>query len=61
VAAAAAAEEAGTEVAAAQVAGHDRGPRGRWAQLRHRRRRPLPEPEREDADVPLSQEGGVRW
>jgi hypothetical protein len=48
VAAAAAAEESGTEVAATQVAGHDRGPRGRWAQLRHRRRRPLPEPERED-------------
>jgi lysophospholipase L1-like esterase len=48
VAAATAAEESGTEVAATQVAGHDRGPRGRWAQLRHRRRRPLPEPERED-------------
>jgi lysophospholipase L1-like esterase len=47
VAAAAAVEESGTEVAATQVAGHDRGPRGRWAQLRHRRRRPLPEPERE--------------
>lgn len=31
-----AAEEAGTEVAAAQVGGHDRGPRGRWALLRHR-------------------------
>lgn len=40
VAAAAAAEESGSEVAATQVAGHDRGPRGRWAQLRHRRRSP---------------------
>jgi lysophospholipase L1-like esterase len=38
-----AAEEAGTEVAGVQVAGRDRGPRGRWALLRHRRRRPLPE------------------
>ncbi|HMG29561.1 MAG TPA: SGNH/GDSL hydrolase family protein [Jiangellaceae bacterium] len=51
VAAAAAAEQSGTEVAATQVGGHDRGPRGRWAQLRHRRRRPLPEPEREEADI----------
>ncbi|MGH8868812.1 MAG: SGNH/GDSL hydrolase family protein [Actinomycetes bacterium] len=40
-----AADEAGTEVAATQVAGRDRGPRGRWALLRHRRRRPLPEAE----------------
>ena len=31
-----AAEEAGTEVAAAQVGGRDRGPRGRWALLRRR-------------------------
>lgn len=37
LAAAEAVEESGTEVAAAQVAGHDRGPRGRWALLRHRR------------------------
>jgi lysophospholipase L1-like esterase len=44
-----AAAESGTEVVATQVGGHDRGSRGRWAQLRHRRRRPLPEPEREDA------------
>ncbi|HZY27030.1 MAG TPA: SGNH/GDSL hydrolase family protein [Jiangellaceae bacterium] len=51
VAAVAAAEQSGTEVAATKVGGHDRGPRGRWAQLRHRRRRPLPEPEREDADI----------
>jgi lysophospholipase L1-like esterase len=46
-----AAEESGTEVFATQVAGRDRGTRGRWAQLRHRRRRPLPDPEREDADM----------
>lgn len=32
-----AAAHAGTEVSSAQVAGADRGPRGRWAQLRHRR------------------------
>jgi lysophospholipase L1-like esterase len=45
-----AAEESGTEVFATQVAGHDRGTRGRWAQLRHRRRRPLPDPERDHAE-----------
>jgi len=45
-----AAGESGTEVVATQVAGHDRGSRGRWAQLRHRRRRPLPDPERSDVD-----------
>lgn len=45
IAATAAADHAGTEVAAATVGGHDRGPRGRWAQLRNRRRRPLPAPE----------------
>jgi lysophospholipase L1-like esterase len=31
-----AAERAGTEVSATQVAGRDRGPAGAWAQLRHR-------------------------
>jgi lysophospholipase L1-like esterase len=31
-----AAQRPGTEVSAAQVAGHDRGPAGRWAQLRRR-------------------------
>jgi lysophospholipase L1-like esterase len=35
-AAAEAAHRPGTEVSAAQVAGHDRGPAGRWAQLRRR-------------------------
>jgi lysophospholipase L1-like esterase len=44
-AAAEAAEAAGTEVTATQVAGRDRGPRGRWALLRRRRRRTLPEVE----------------
>jgi lysophospholipase L1-like esterase len=43
VAAAEAAEQSGTEVVATQVAGHDRGSRGRWALLR-RRRRQLPAP-----------------
>jgi lysophospholipase L1-like esterase len=36
LAAAEAADEPGTEVAAAQVGGRDRGPRGRWALLRRR-------------------------
>ncbi|MEV8511255.1 SGNH/GDSL hydrolase family protein [Dactylosporangium sp. NPDC051484] len=35
-AAAEAAHRPGTEVSAVQVAGRDRGPAGRWAQLRHR-------------------------
>ena len=48
VAAAAAAGRSGAEVSGTQVGGHDRGPWGRWAQLRYRRRSPLPEPERED-------------
>ena len=39
VAAAEAADQAGTEVAAVDVAGQHRGPGGRWAALRHRRRR----------------------
>jgi lysophospholipase L1-like esterase len=41
-AAVAAARTDGTEVAAAKVAGGERGPGGRWAQLRHRRRHPQP-------------------
>ncbi len=49
-AAVAAAESAGTEVSAAQVAGRDRGPRGRWAQLRHRRRHPKADVERVESD-----------
>jgi hypothetical protein len=31
-----AADRAGTEVIGARVAGRERGPAGRWAQLRHR-------------------------
>jgi lysophospholipase L1-like esterase len=42
-AAAAAAETTGTEVSRAEVGGHDHGPRGRWALLRHRRRHAIPE------------------
>ena len=37
---------AGTEVAATEVAGQERGPRGRWAELRHRRRHPKAEVDR---------------
>ncbi|NDU76161.1 SGNH/GDSL hydrolase family protein [Actinomadura sp. DSM 109109] len=40
LAAAEAAERAGTEVSGASVAGRDRGPRGRWATLRYPLRRP---------------------
>jgi lysophospholipase L1-like esterase len=47
-AAAQAARTAGTEVAATEVAGRERGPRGRWAALRHRRRHPKAEVERVD-------------
>ena len=43
VGAAEAADVAGTEVAGAQVAGHDRGPRGQWALLRRRPGQPAPE------------------
>jgi lysophospholipase L1-like esterase len=39
-----AAGTAGTEVSAAEVGGRQRGPRGRWTLLRHRRRRPVPVP-----------------
>ncbi len=48
-----AARTAGTEVAAAQVAGDDRGPRGRWVHLRHRRRHPNPEVDRIDSEEDL--------
>ncbi len=47
-AAARAAGHAGTEVAGAQVDGHERGPRGRWAFLRRRTRPPVPVPRPED-------------
>jgi len=35
-------DEAGTEVAGTRLAGADHGPRGRWAQLRHRPGHPVP-------------------
>lgn len=50
VAAAAAADQDGAEVAATTVHGRDRGSRGRWAQLRIRRRKPLPDPPDSAAD-----------
>lgn len=46
-------QTAGTEVAAAQVAGNDQGPRGRWVQLRHRRRHPKPEVDRIEPATPI--------
>ena len=36
IAAVSAADAGGTEVAGGRVSGEERGPRGRWAQLRHR-------------------------
>jgi lysophospholipase L1-like esterase len=36
--------EGGTEVAGTDVGGRERGPRGRWALLRHRRRQQIPTP-----------------
>jgi lysophospholipase L1-like esterase len=44
-AATAASAESGTEISATTVGGRARGPRGAWAQLRHRRRRSSPDPE----------------
>lgn len=46
-----AAKSAGTEVAAAKVAGRERGPRGRWAQLRHRRRHPKADVDKVDEEA----------
>lgn len=43
-----AARTAGTEVSATEVAGRERGPSGRWAALRHRRRHPKAEVDRVD-------------
>ncbi|TWD73461.1 lysophospholipase L1-like esterase [Kribbella amoyensis] len=45
---------AGTEVAAAKVAGKDRGPWGPWAQLRHRRRHPKAEVDKVDESEPAT-------
>lgn len=47
-AAARAAGVAGSEVVAAKVDGHERGPWGRWARLRRRRPRPIGEPHEHD-------------
>ena len=44
-------DAAGTEVAATQVAGNDRGPLGRWALLRHRKRAEVPEVAETDSDL----------
>ncbi|MEU8226951.1 SGNH/GDSL hydrolase family protein [Kribbella sp. NPDC048915] len=51
-AAAQAARQAGTEVAATEVGGRERGPRGRWAALRHRRRHPQAEVDRVEEHEP---------
>jgi len=50
VAAVEAAEVAGTEVSSASVAGQERGPRGRWVQVRHRRADPAPSATRSEED-----------
>ncbi|MFP5335582.1 MAG: SGNH/GDSL hydrolase family protein [Actinomycetes bacterium] len=50
-AAVAAAEDPGTEVSGANVAGADRGPLGRWATLLRRRRQPLPAQRSFDPDA----------
>ena len=55
IAAVEAADTVGTEVAAARVRGEDRGPKGRWVQLRHRVLHPVPVAQRPaplDADIP---------
>jgi lysophospholipase L1-like esterase len=46
-----AARTAGTEVVATEVAGRSRGPRGRWAELRHRRRHPKAEVDRVEPET----------
>lgn len=51
-AAVAAAERGGTEVTGTELQGEDRGPRGRWALLRHRRRRPSEPSGTADRDEP---------
>ena len=51
-AAARAAGHPGTEVAPTEVAGQERGPRGRWAVPLRRRPRPVPEPSESDHSPP---------
>lgn len=53
-AAAEAAGRGGTEVAGAAVLGSESGPRGRWALLKHRRRRHLPEGSPTDSTEPAA-------
>lgn len=62
LAAAEAVEEAGTEVTGAEVAGRERGPRGRWALLRRRPGPPVPDVEEARAQSETqvtSTEGGL--
>ncbi len=59
-AAAAAADVAGTEVSPTQVGGSDQGPRGRWAQIRHRRRAAVPEPLAEEPEACLPSSHAAR-
>jgi len=50
-----AADTVGTEVVATKKQGDQRGPRGRWVQIRHRITHPLPKPEQPaplSADIP---------
>ena len=58
-AAAEAARTPGTEVARTEVAGRERGPRGRWVLLRHRRRRLRAASAPEDAHTATQSHGGV--
>lgn len=58
LAAAEAAEESGTEVAATQVAGRERGPRGRWTTLMRRRRRTVPADPPVDTAAPAVAQAG---
>jgi hypothetical protein len=52
-----AADQAGTEVSGAQVAGEERGPAGRWADLRHRLRARTEQPH--DPVDPAGAQSGV--
>jgi len=51
-------DQAGTEVSGAEVAGEERGPAGRWADLRHRLRARVERPQ--DPVDPSGVQGGVR-